>query len=556
MKSPGTGMGLVMGALLSAPLLGVLYLASEWVDLPFTPYDIFDRMTRALPGSIVTFGIDVMIDTLRFLGLGISDTAKVAERAIAVIQFLVGGMAISVLYFRLVRDADRHRTLVTGLVVGGLAGVAMAVLSIGIGGSTVNPVIVTLWLTATYMVWGGALSQVYLHLKSRMSKAQQTADTARDASPITRRQFVVKVGASAALITVASTTLGTILSSAGRRELEAELAASVPVQTPANTPTPTNTPSPVAAPTTVPVANGPVVPAPGTRPEQTPLEDFYNVSIRTRPTVIDGATWTLSITGLVANPVSLTLDDIRDDYDPMTHLVTLSCISGRIGSDLIGTTQWTGVSVQDILATVQPGESARYLDISSADGFHEIVDLDLIRSDSRIMLCYAWNDRPLPIGHGFPLRIWIPDRFGMKQPRWIKSIEVTSEYRAGFWVTRGWDEVAQVQATSVIDTVAVDSVYSKGEQTYVPVGGIAFAGAREISKVEVRVNGGPWEEARIKQPLSDTTWVVWRYDWPFSPGDQFFEVRCAEGDGTPQAEKPRGNRPSGARGVHSRRVKL
>lgn len=106
----------------------------------------------------------------------------------------------------------------------------------------------------------------------------------------------------------------------------------------------------------------------------------------------------------------------------------------------------------------------------------------------------------------------------------------------------------------MIDTVAVDSMYSDGGQTFVPVGGIAFAGTRGVSKVEVRVNFGPWEEAQLKKPLSGTTWVVWRYDWPFSPGDQFFEVRCAEGDGTPQIEEPRGNRPSGARGIHSRRV--
>lgn len=168
--------------------------------------------------------------------------------------------------------------------------------------------------------------------------------------PITRRQFVVKVGASAAVITVASTGLGTILSNAGRREIEAELATSTSVTV--------ETPDPDQG--LIPNANEPVIAAPGTRPEYTPLQDFYSVSIRTRPTIIDGATWTLPITGLVANPVSITISDIRNDFEPVSHLVTLSCISGRVGTDLISTTRWTGVSVQDILATIQPTEKARY----------------------------------------------------------------------------------------------------------------------------------------------------------------------------------------------------
>ena len=274
--------------------------------------------------------------------------------------------------------------------------------------------------------------------------------------------------------------------------------------------------------------------------------------IRIEPTVIESATWTLPISGLVSNPVSLTLDDIRNNYEPREQYVTLSCISGRIGTDLIGTTQWTGVSVQNILADVNPNKDARYLRITSGDGFHETVDLDLIASDERIMLCYAWDGIPLPIGHGFPLRIWLPDRYGMKQPKWITGIEVMEDYKEGYWVKRGWDEVARVKTTSVIDTVAAKAVYERNGQILVPIGGIAFAGARGVSKVEVRIDSGPWREARLRAPLSETTWVIWRYDWPFAAGRHEAEVRCVEGDGTPQIEEDRGNRPSGATGIHSR----
>jgi hypothetical protein len=223
---------------------------------------------------------------------------------------------------------------------------------------------------------------------------------------------------------------------------------------------------------------------------------------------------------------------------------------------LIGTTLWTGVSLQDVLAEVGVQPEARYLHITSADGFYEDIDLELINSDDRIMLCHSWDGNPLPSDHGFPLRIWIPDRYGMKQPKWITGIEVSDEYQEGYWVERGWDEVAQVKTTSVIDTVAVDAIYESGGQRMVPIGGIAFSGDRGISKVEVRMDGGSWQEAQLRTPLSETTWVIWRYDWPFNEGSHTFEVRCAEGDGTPQIEASTSARPDGSTGIHNREAEL
>ena len=305
-----------------------------------------------------------------------------------------------------------------------------------------------------------------------------------------------------------------------------------------------------------PNAGDPVAPAPGTRPEYTEVEDHYKVFLRTEPTVIDIDTWSLPITGLVDNPLVLTLDDLQNNYEPRDQYITLSCISGRIGTTLIGTTWWTGAGLQEILADLQVRPEARYLIITCGDGFYETVDLDLIASDERIMLAYAWDGHPIPFDHGFPLRIWLPDRYGMKQPKWITGIEVTDEYQPGYWVERSWDEVAQVKTTSVIDTVAVNDMVESGGQMLVPVGGIAFAGARGISKVEVKVDGGAWREAQLRAPLSETTWVLWRYEWPFVEGTHTFEVRCAEADGTPQIEEERGNRPDGASGIHRRKTNM
>jgi hypothetical protein len=113
-----------------------------------------------------------------------------------------------------------------------------------------------------------------------------------------------------------------------------------------------------------------------------------------------------------------------------------------------------------------------------------------------------------------------------------------------------------VKTTSVIDTVAVNAVIEQGQQRLVPIGGIAFSGDRGISRVEVRVDNGPWQAAQLRSPLSETTWVIWRYDWPFQAGAHTFEVRCAEGDGSPQIEEMQDSRPSGATGIHSVEVNI
>ena len=487
MKRLSIGTGALSGALFTAPLLGVMYLADELAGLPFLPYDLFDWITRVLPGGVVTFGIDLMIDAMRLFGMSVADTAKRAEQVLAVLQFFSMGVVGGALFFAFVRLRGVRPDLVTGLVVGALAGLPMIAISIAIGGSDVEPVLVALWLAALFLAWGAALREAYVRLNPEEVVPEPSEAQVGAAQGIGRRQFLVRVGAATAVVTVASTGIGSLLAAAARRELEDELAASMAHLSQGSDRSP------------FPNAGDPVMPAPGTRPEYTPLKDHYKVFIRIEPTVIDGETWTLPISGLVDNMASLTIDDIRNNYEPHDQYVTLSCISGRVGTTLISTTQWTGASLQDILADVKPSSNARYLHITSGDGFYETVDLDLIASDKRIMLAYAWDGNAIPIDHGFPLRIWLPDRFGMKQPKWITGIEVTEDYKEGYWVERGWDEIAQVQATSVIDTVAAEAVYGSNGQQLVPVGGIAFAGDRQISKVEVRVDGGPWKQASLRR---------------------------------------------------------
>ena len=542
LRNLGLIAGVLAGVLLTAPLVALMYLLDKWMDLPFVPFELFDWIARVLPGPLITIGIDMMIDGIRFAGLSVADAAKTAEQISAVLLFLVLGVIATTIFFAVMKLKSIAPKPVSGLVLGLVSGLPMVWVSLSMSQSTLPSVIIVLVIMALFLMWGFAAVVVYHRL---VTKAQdlETEDRIRWAKSIDRRQFLVRLGAASATIIVLSSGVGSILADRERRQVRESIAGSMD-----------ESDMPTRAP--LPNDGDPVVPAHGTRPEYTPVEDHYKVFLRTEPTMIDIDTWTLPITGLVNNPLVLTLNDIQNNYEARNQYVTLSCISGRIASTLISTTWWTGSSLQKILADAQIRPEARYIIVTSGDGFYETVDLELIASDERIMLAYAWDGHPIPFDHGFPLRIWLPDRYGMKQPKWITGIEVTDEYQQGYWVERSWDEVAQVQATSVIDTVAVNDLVERDGQTLVPIGGIAFAGARGISKVEVRVDDGQWEEAQLRAPLSETTWVIWRYEWPFVEGKHTFEVRCVEADGTPQIEEERGNRPSGATGIHSRKTSI
>ncbi len=531
-------LGALVGGLLTMALTGILYLANQLLGLPFAPYDLFNWVTRVLPGTLVTFGIDTMIDIMRLLGVNVAESAKTAERASAILQFIALGTVFGAAYFAIMSWRRSSGEPLAGLVAGALFGSPLAAISLAISQSDRSPIVSLAWIIIMFLIWGWALDHAYARLVSLSNSANENEET-QIVMRQDRRRFLIQLGASTAVITVAGAGLGTLLKRREEQRLQQETADDMAHN------------SEPGAESPFPNANDPVVPVPGTRPEYTPVKDHYKVFIQTEPSIIDGTTWVLPITGLVNNPQMLTLEDFETRWESFNQYVTLSCISGRIGTSLISTTQWTGVSVQDVLADLELQDDAQYLVIRSEDGFYETVDIDLIMSDRRIMFCYAWDGNALPKDHGFPLRIWIPDRYGMKQPKWITEIEVTDEYVEGYWVERNWDEVAQVKTTSVIDTVAVDHVIQDGNERRVPIGGMAFSGARGISAVQVRVNGGEWQDAELRSPLSETTWVIWRYEWPFAAGEHLFEVRCRELDGTPQIEEKTDNRPDGATGIHS-----
>lgn len=527
MKRQSGLIGAFFGLMIGAPLAAVMYLLSSLTGLSFAAFDLFDWISRTLPGPIVTFAIDSMIDLQRALGSDVAANSKSIERLLGVVTFTLILVAAGAVYGFLTEahNSSPRKGLLAGLAIG----LPLAGISLFMDSSNLAPLANAVIHLLLYLAWGAALGW-------SMKAYSQTGQPAQVPSPeaeaveirrLSRRQFLLVMGGSAATVTVVGAGLSRLL-----RTSEAGGGGSSISNIP------------------LPNADDPVIPPPGMRPEFTPLEDHYKVFITSEPPVVPEEGWVLPIHGLVNNPVELTLDQIRNEFTPVDRFVTISCISGRVHTSLIGTVQWTGFSLQELLDLVQPSEDARYLIIRSEDDFHETIDLELIRNDERLMLCYAWNQESIPDEHGFPVRVWIPDRYGMKQPKWIIDMELSDTYRQGYWVQRGWDEEAIVRTTSAIDTIASGDLVQRSGETYVPIGGYAWSGDRGISRVEVRVDDGPWQEAQLRGPLSDTTWVFWRFEWPFAEGDHTFEVRTYDGAGELQIVEPSDAHPSGSTGIH------
>ncbi len=537
-RKPSASQGAVVGIILTLPFLAIFFVSQALFGTPFVPFDLFDWLARILPGGLVAFGIDMIVSIIAGLNLeNTSGSAKTAEHILAMIITVALGGIIGAVVFARWRDPDAKERRPSGLFIGAASGVFIALITAGVNQSaSANPFISLIWIVMVFAGWGTALENLYDRLV--VLPPADPVPTG-EVKVLDRRRFLIQVGGAAAAITVVGAGIGAL--AGGGEALAGDEESSLPAWSDSHK---------------LPNADDPLVPAPGTRPEFTSVRNHYRIDINSLPPVVHENDWTLLVAGLVDNQLELTLDDLRTKYTPVDQFVTLSCISNPLGGDLISTQRWTGVPLKEILKDVRPKAEAVSLKITSADGFDESLSLAKAMTDERIMLTYAWDGLPLTTSHGFPLRIYIPDLYGMKQPKWIVAIEVSDSEEEGYWVRRGWDQVAQVNTTSVIDTIAGDQLVQSGGQTLVPIGGMAFAGKRGISKVEVRVDDGEWVEAKLRAPLSETTWVIWRYDWPFVAGDHLFYVRCYDSTGARQIEAERGERPSGATGIFRKFVRL
>ncbi|WP_027483170.1 molybdopterin-dependent oxidoreductase [Deinococcus pimensis] len=281
----------------------------------------------------------------------------------------------------------------------------------------------------------------------------------------------------------------------------------------------------------------------------TPVKDFYYVSknLEAFDPKLDGEKWRLKVDGLVREELSLSLADLRA-MPARTVELTLSCISNPVGGPLMGNAVWTGVPFADVLRRAGMKGGARYVVWRAADDYEESLPLGQALEDD-VLLVYEMNGEPLTPKHGFPLRVLIPGRYGMKQPRWITRISLTAQDVPGYWVKRDWSRTAHVVLTSRIDfPVEVSPVVPAGKPT--SVRGIAFGGLKPVTKVEVTTDGGrTWQAARLTPPRSKYAWTRWELPWTPSAGSYQVAVRAWSGEEL-QVERDADALPEGATGWH------
>lgn len=280
--------------------------------------------------------------------------------------------------------------------------------------------------------------------------------------------------------------------------------------------------------------------------EVTPTADFYEVSKNAFDPDVDVKRWKLDVYGLVENPLTLTYDEIKS-LPSTEQYATLACISNEVGGDLIGNALWRGVRLKDLLERAALKEGVVDIVLRASDDYADSIPLDRAMNEATILV-YEMNGEALTPVHGFPLRLLVPGIYGMKNVKWVTRIEAVNYDLKGYWQRRGWNDRAEYKTMSRID--APDGAV-KGEAT---IAGIAFAGDRGISKVEVSTDGGiTWQEAEVKAALSPIAWSLWQKPWtPAQPGKHRLLVRATDGRGVTQTAQHAPPDPDGSSGHHSK----
>lgn len=443
---------------------------------------------------------------------------------------LTVGMGVTVAIVAAVIGVVARRRLAVALVLATLLLVvgAVAVLTrTGAGAVDLLPLVI-----------GGGVGLVVLVGIFRPVPAAAGEQTAVDgAAPqavgADRRRFFTWIGAGAAGAVVAGVAARLLPNSA--QTVASRRSVSLPVPTDVQ-----RIPADVALDT------------PGLTPFVTDNAGFYRVDTAFVVPQLTTQEWQLRIHGLVDREITL-------DYAALTarpsleRMITLTCVSNPVGGDLAGNAVWQGVRLADLLAEAGPQSGADCVLSTSVDGFTVSTPLEALTDGRDALLAYAMNGEPLPVEHGFPVRMVVPGLYGyVSATKWVVDLELTrfSDVSA-YWTDRGWAPQAPIKTASRIDVPAAFANLGVGP---VMIGGMAWAQHRGVSAVQVRIDGGDWQDATLSGDVGVDTWRQWEFRWDADRGQHTIECRAIDGTGTPQVEQVQGTVPDGATGLDSRVV--
>jgi DMSO/TMAO reductase YedYZ molybdopterin-dependent catalytic subunit len=280
----------------------------------------------------------------------------------------------------------------------------------------------------------------------------------------------------------------------------------------------------------------------------TPSGEFYRIDTALAVPQVDPREWRLKIHGRVRAPVTLDYGQLL--ARPMIErYITLACVSNEIGGDLIGNARWLGVPLKELLAEVGPDDGADQVVSRSVDGFTAGTPTAVLLDGRDAMLAVAMNGAPLPVEHGFPVRMVVPGLYGyVSATKWLAELELSSFADFdGYWIKRGWAQQAPIKTGCRIDTPRQGGGRAAGRLV---VAGVAWAQHRGVSTVEVRVDDGDWRPATLAAVPSVDTWRQWTYSWEATPGRHRLWARATDNAGGVQTEAAAAPFPDGATGWH------
>ena len=277
--------------------------------------------------------------------------------------------------------------------------------------------------------------------------------------------------------------------------------------------------------------------------------DFYRIDTALVAPAIDVDQWRLRIHGMVDQEIVLTYRDLVERE--MTEAwVTLCCVSNEVGGDLVGNAWWSGVRIADVLAEAGVDPDANAVLQTSEDGWTCGTPLPALTDDRNAMLAIAMNGEPLPVEHGFPVRMVVPGLYGyVSATKWLVDLEVSrfDDFTA-YWTDRGWAAQGPIKTQSRIDVPRDGADVTAGT---LMIGGSAFAQYTGIEKVEYRLDGNDWAEAMLGRVPGADTWVQWSVEVEVPAGSHTLAVRATDSSGYTQTAVRVDPVPDGATGWHT-----
>lgn len=422
------------------------------------------------------------------------------------------------------------RRLWWGVVGGGvLAGTALVAAGF-------EPVRVPLWWLPALVAFGAGSVALRMMI-GRLPAASPNADERQARRDGADRRTVLKMAAWLGGGGVAAGALGQALV----RTPVVGVTGGAPVP---SVPSPSGTPLPAGLASEVP----------GLSPFVTPIKDFYRIDTAFTVPRLDAASWRLSIDGMVDTPFSIGWDELIA-MDAVARDVTLECVSNEVAGGLIGSARWVGVRTSEILARAGASADADMVLSTSADGFTVSTPLQALTDERDALLCYAMNGEPLTPEHGFPVRLITPGLYGfVGATKWVTQLTVTRYDKAqAYWTQRGWAAKAPMKPGSRIETPRAGDHIPAGT---VKIGGAAWVPRVGVGRVQVRVDGGEWMDAKLGPDAGIDYWRQWVFLWNAPAGEHELQVRVVDPSGLPQTETSTLPFPDGAAGIHTVRVTI